>query len=96
MNIFINKIKPAILKKKIVICDRFIDSTIAYQVYGKKVKKGLVKIHKYIFKNIKPQSYFFIKVNIIKAQSRLNKKKNKNRYDKFSKSFYIESSKCFY
>jgi len=32
----INKIKPAIHKKKVIICDRFIDSTLAYQVYGKK------------------------------------------------------------
>ena len=27
-----NKIIPAIKKKKIIICDRFIDSTLAYQV----------------------------------------------------------------
>ena len=27
-----NKIRPALLKKKIVICDRFTDSTLAYQV----------------------------------------------------------------
>ena len=32
-----NKIKPALKKKNVVICDRFIDSTLAYQVYGKKV-----------------------------------------------------------
>ena len=32
-----NKIKPALKKKSIVICDRFIDSTLAYQVYGKKL-----------------------------------------------------------
>jgi len=31
------KLKPAIFKKKIIICDRFIDSTLAYQVYGKGV-----------------------------------------------------------
>ena len=30
-----NKILPALKKKFIVICDRFIDSTLAYQVYGK-------------------------------------------------------------
>ena len=30
-----NKITPA-LKKYVVICDRFVDSTIAYQVFGKK------------------------------------------------------------
>ena len=28
-----NKIKPAISKKMNIICDRFIDSTLAYQVY---------------------------------------------------------------
>ena len=39
-----NVIKPALKKKKIVLCDRFIDSTIAYQVHGKKVKKSLLMI----------------------------------------------------
>ena len=39
-----NKIRPAIKKKKIVICDRFIDSTLAYQVYGKKVSKKFIVI----------------------------------------------------
>ena len=29
------KILPALKKKKVVICDRFVDSTIAYQVFGK-------------------------------------------------------------
>ena len=31
-----NKIFPSLKKKMVVICDRFIDSTLAYQVYGKK------------------------------------------------------------
>ena len=44
-----NKIKPAIYKKKIIICDRFVDSTFAYQVFGKGVDKNLVNsVHKYI------------------------------------------------
>ena len=38
-----NKIKPALLKKKVVICDRFVDSTIAYQVFGKKVDMKFIK-----------------------------------------------------
>mgnify|MGYP001245291816 CR=1 FL=1 len=29
-----NKIEPALSNNKVVICDRFIDSTIAYQVFG--------------------------------------------------------------
>ena len=38
-----NKIKPALKKDNIVICDRFVDSTYAYQVYGKKVKESFIK-----------------------------------------------------
>ena len=91
-----NKIKEAISKKKIVICDRFIDSTIAYQVYGKRVEKGLVdSVHKFILKNIKPDITFLLKVNISKALKRLKKRKKKNRYDKFSKQFYINAQKTF-
>ena len=44
-----NKIKPALKKKIIVICDRFIDSTLAYQVYGKKININFINnIHKFI------------------------------------------------
>ena len=91
-----SKIKPAILKKKIVICDRFIDSTLAYQVYGKGVNKNLVDtIHKYILKGINPDITFILKVNISKAMKRLGKRKRKNRYDKFSKNFYAKVQSAF-
>ena len=91
-----NKIKPAISKRKIIICDRFIDSTLAYQVYGKGVNKALVdSVHKYILESIKPDLTFILKVNISKALERLKKRKKKNRYDKFSKNFYINVQKAF-
>ena len=91
-----NKIKPAISKKKIVICDRFVDSTLAYQVYGKKVDKRLVNsVHKYILGNIKPDLTFILKVKISKALQRLKNRKRKNRYDKFSKNFYIKVQNAF-
>ena len=91
-----NIIRPAISKKKIVICDRFIDSTLAYQVYGKGVSKNLVdSIHKFILGNIKPDLTFVLKVNISKALQRLKKRKKKNRYDKFSKDFYIRVQNAF-
>ena len=91
-----NKIKPAISKKKIIICDRFIDSTLAYQVYGKGVSKALVdSVHKYILGSIKPDLTFILKVNISKAMERLKKRKKMNRYDKFSKYFYIKAQKAF-
>ena len=91
-----NKIKPAILKKQNIICDRFIDSTLAYQVYGKGVSINLVKsVHKYILGNIKPNLTFILRVSISKAMERLKKRKRKNRYDKFPKSFYIKVQNAF-
>ena len=91
-----NKIEPAISKKKTIICDRFIDSTFAYQVYGKGVNKDLVNsVHKYILRGIKPDLTFILRVNISKALQRLEKRKKKNRYDKFSRNFYIKVQNAF-
>ena len=89
-------IKPSIVRNKIVICDRFVDSTVAYQVFGKKVDINFVNfIHRYILHDIKPDLTFILKINITKALKRLKKRKNKNRYDKFSKKFYINVQKAF-
>ena len=90
------KLKPAIVKKKIIICDRFTDSTLAYQVYGKGVNKNLVdSVHKYILGSVKPDLTFILIANISKAMKRLKKRKKKNRYDKFSKNFYSRVQKAF-
>ena len=91
-----NKIRPAISKKKNIICDRFTDSTLAYQVYGKGVNKSLVDfVHKYILGSIKPDLTFILKVHIEKALQRLNKRTKKNRYDRFSKKFYQKVQSAF-
>ena len=91
-----NKIKPALLKKKVVICDRFIDSTIAYQVFGKKVDiKFINNIHKKILGKIKPNLVFILKVSTKSSKHRLKKRKFKNRYDNFSQSFYTKAQKSF-
>mgnify|MGYP001307048432 CR=1 FL=1 len=91
-----NKIKPALNKKNIVICDRFVDSTLAYQVYGKGVDRRFVDtIHKYILNDVRPDLTFVLSVKINKALKRLKKRRVKNRYDKFSKSFYSNVQKAF-
>ena len=92
----VNKINPALKRKKIVICDRFIDSTIAYQVYGKKVKKSFIdNIHRIILDNIKPNLTFILKVSSKSSEKRLKKRKNKNRYDKFPRAFYTKAQNSF-
>ena len=91
-----DKIKPALKKKIVVICDRFVDSTIAYQVYGKKVNYNFINnIHKTILGNLKPNIVFVLKVSSKSSKQRLRKRKSKNRYDNFSKSFYVKAQKSF-
>ncbi len=92
----VNKIKPELEKKKIVICDRFIDSTFAYQVFGKKIKKSFIDyIHKFILRGVKPDITFILKVSLKSSKIRLKKRKTKNRYDKFAQSFYLKAQKSF-
>ena len=58
--------------------------------------KNLVDyIHKHILGRIKPDLTFILKVSIAKALQRLKKRKKINRYDKFSKNFYIKVQKAF-
>ena len=90
------KIRPALQKKYVVICDRFVDSTIAYQVYGKKVSYNFINnIHKNILKGVKPNLTFILKVSASSANTRLKNRKTKNRYDNFSQLFYIKAQKSF-
>ena len=91
-----NKILPALKNKKIIICDRFIDSTFAYQVYGKKVSmKFIDNIHKKILGNIKPDITFVLKVKKESFIKRLKNRKIKNRYDNFPIKFYLKAQNSF-
>ena len=91
-----NKIKPALKKKIVVICDRFTDSTLAYQVYRKKINLDFINnIHKQILDGIKPNLTFILKVTSNASSKRLKKRKSKNRYDNFKQSFYSKAQKSF-
>ena len=92
---FINNIKP-FYNKRIIICDRFVDSTIAYQHYGLGINKNLIKlINKNILNNVKPDFTFLMKIDINESFKRLRKRFNLNRYDEFNKNFYQNVQKGF-
>ena len=76
-------------KKKIILLDRFIDSTIAYQHYGMGIDKSvIVNINKILLKKIRPNITFLNIVNMQNLKKRLYLRKNKNRYDNFKIEFY--------
>ena len=92
---FLRKIKP-FYKKKIIICDRFVDSTLAYQHYGLGVKKNIINIiNREIIGLIKPDYTFLMHLNVNKSLLRVSSKKEINRYDKFKKPFYEKVQRGF-
>ena len=76
-------------KKKIILIDRFIDSTIAYQHYGLGVDINLIRtINNHLLKNFKVNFTFLNTVSTNNMLKRLKLRKSLNRYDKFNKNFY--------
>ena len=83
-------------KKKIILLDRFTDSTIAYQHFGMGVSlRILKKINEYLLKSFKVDFTFINIVNEKNMTSRLRKRKKLNRYDKFKKQFYSKVQNGF-
>jgi len=75
--------------KKIILIDRFSDSTIAYQHYGMGVDlKFIQSINNHLLKNIKINFTFLNTVNLSNMKKRLRFRKKLNRYDKFNSKFY--------
>ena len=76
-------------RKKIILIDRFTDSTIAYQHFGLGVNRNLIDlINKDLLKNFKVDFTFLNIVNKSNMIKRLKQRKSLNRYDKFNSSFY--------
>ena len=76
-------------KKKVILIDRFIDSTLAYQHYGMGLDLNLINsLNKKILNKIKIDHIFFHNVKINTMIKRVGKRKFKNRYDIFKADFY--------
>ena len=76
-------------KKKVILLDRFTDSTIAYQYYGMNIDKKIIQIiNNYILSNIIVNFTFLHIVNNKNLNIRLKKRKTLNKYDKFTNAFY--------
>ena len=75
--------------KKIILIDRFSDSTIAYQHYGMGVNlKFIQNINNHLLRNIKIDFTFLNTVNLSNMKKKLRLRKKLNRYDKFDNNFY--------
>jgi dTMP kinase len=76
-------------QKKVILIDRFTDSTLAYQHYGMKIDSNFINIiNKFLLKNTKVSFTFLNLVSNKNIKLRLNQRKKLNRYDKFNMLFY--------
>jgi dTMP kinase len=83
-------------QKKIVICDRFTDSTYAYQVMANKIDKKINSINqKYILKDLKPNMTIILKANFKTISSRIKKRKNNNKFDRLKNNFYKKAQNAY-
>ena len=89
-------IEPALLSGKIIICDRFIDSTLAYQCTGNnELKKFYLKVSKSLINNLTPDLTILLDISPNKAVERINKRKINNIYDNKSVIFFSNVRKCY-
>ena len=89
-------LQSAIKAKKIVISDRFTDSTYAYQVVANNIDKKINLINqKYIIGNLKPHLTIVLKSNIRTIYKRIKKRKKNNKFDKLKTIFYRRAQNAF-
>ena len=92
----IDKILRENYKSKVILIDRFVDSTLAYQHYGMGLDKDLIlKMNNFLLGNLKPNFTFLSIVNKKNMLDRLKSRKNKNKYDHFKYNFYNKVQKGF-
>jgi len=87
----VNVIEPALKAKKIVICDRFVDSSIAYQGYGRKIGPELIEsINDFAIVGKRPDLTFLIDVKPEVGLARINRDQSReiNRLDLEEMAFH--------
>ncbi len=82
-------IKPALAAGKTVICDRFFDSTFAYQGFGFGVDLKLIEeVKKLAIGDFAPDITFLIDVPVDIAFARIEDRSTNNRYEKLGRDFH--------
>jgi len=82
------KVRPALEQKKIVLCDRYLDSTTAYQIGGRGLDQGLIKEINHISTlGLMPQLTFLLDIPVDEGLKRATQQ-GKDRFEKEMLSFH--------
>ena len=97
----VNEIIAKSINNNFVLCDRYTDSTLAYQGYGRGISKNKIDIlNEFATSGLNPDITFIFNLNLDESLNRMKKKKNIDRMEKAGKEFlndvkegYLEISK---
>ncbi|HAG51533.1 MAG TPA: dTMP kinase [Deltaproteobacteria bacterium] len=83
-------IKPALENRKIVLCDRFADSTVTYQGFARGLSlEAITNINKWVTEGITPSITFILdcapEIGLKRAFDRINTRKEGNKEDRFER-----------
>lgn len=93
----IQTIKPALENNKIVLCDRYLDSSIVYQGYVRGLGVELVtKINEFVIQGLLPDITFYLDVDPQVGLDRIkNNNRNTNRFDDENLDFHFQIAKYY-
>ncbi|MGO3375094.1 dTMP kinase [Brochothrix thermosphacta] len=87
----VEKVMPALTDGKVVVCDRFVDSSLAYQGYGRNIGVDNVwEMNQFAIADLMPQVTFYLDVPVEVGFERIyaNKDREINRLDLEKKEFH--------
>ncbi len=82
---------PAVSEGKVVLCDRFIDSSLAYQGMGRKLGMDeIMEINRFAINGMMPDQTFFLDFPPHLAFQRMNEKRVHDRLETQEEAFYVQ------
>ncbi len=81
------KIKPALENGQVVLCDRYIDSTTAYQLWGRQMPASLIEtLNDHV--NLKPQVTFLLDLSVEEGIRRAKARADLDRFEHEALAFH--------
>lgn len=89
-------IKPALERGAVVLCDRFTDSTVAYQGYGRGLDKDLIAtVNDFATGGIAPDRTLIVTIPLEHKSERIKKREETDRLEAAGNDFHTKVSQAF-
>ncbi|MBR6473180.1 MAG: dTMP kinase [Firmicutes bacterium] len=89
-------IRPALQAGKVVVCDRFVDSSLAYQGYGRRLGESVEVINSFAVQDCVPDITFLMKVDPKMGRNRIKEnRENQDRLEHEKLAFHREVYKGY-